>query len=210
MENIENLIGYTFVDKELLQRALTHPSYSHIHGVESYQRLEFLGDSIVDFIIADELCKVYPNLDEGKLTKMRGAIVSATPLASVVKEKGYDEYLKMGFGELSDNIRSDLFEAICGAIYLDGGIEKAREFIVKNLRGLIFTAKDNCKKDFKSALLEKYAKHNIEFKDNGKKGEEHHPIFTVELYIDGNLVATADGENKKSAQQKCAQIALES
>ena len=209
MQDIENLIGYTFVDKELLQRALTHPSYSHIHGVESYQKLEFLGDSIVDFVIADELIKVYPNFDEGKLTKMRGAIVSASPLASVVKAKGYDNYLKMGFGELSDNIRSDLFEAICGAIYLDGGIERAREFIVKNLQELISTANDNCKKDFKSALYEKYAGSVIQFKDNGKKGEEHHPIFTIELYIDGKLVASADGENKKSAQQKCAQKALE-
>ena len=205
MKDIEALIGYTFVDKELLQRALTHPSYSHIHRVDSYQRLEFLGDSILDFIIADELCKTYPNFNEGRLTKMRGAIVSATPLANVVKEKGYDKFLKMGFGDLSDNIRSDLFEAICGAIYTDGGIEKAREFVVNNLQGLIATAKDN---DFKSALLEKYAKHDIEFRDIGKKGEEHHPIFTVELYIDGKLVATADGENKKSAQQKCAQTVL--
>ena len=209
MKDIETLIGYTFENKSLLQRALTHPSYSHIHGGENYQRLEFLGDSIVDFIIADELCKVYPNFDEGKLTKMRGAIVSAAPLAGVVKDKGYDAYLKMGFGQLSDNIRSDIFEAICGAIYLDGGIEKAREFVVKDLSSLIVQAKDNCKKDFKSTLYEKYAGHTIDFKDNGKKGEEHQPIFTVELYIDGNLVASAEGENKKRAQQKCARQVLE-
>lgn len=209
MEDIETLIGYIFVDKSLLQRALTHPSYSHIHGGKNYQRLEFLGDSIVDFVIADELCKVYHDLDEGKLTKMRGAIVSAAPLASVVKDKGYDKYLKMGFGQLSDNIRSDIFEAICGAIYLDGGIEKAREFVVRDLAALIANAKDNCKNDFKSALYEKYAGHIIDFKDNGKTGEEHQPIFTVELYIDGNLVASAEGENKKSAQQKCARQVLE-
>lgn len=209
MKDIESLIGYIFVNKELLERALTHPSYSHIHGGESYQRSEFLGDSIVDFIIADELCKAYPHFDEGKLTKMRGAIVSASPLARVVKAKGYDNYLKMGFGDLSDNIRSDLFEAICGAIYLDGGIERAREFIVNNLQEALVAANDNYKKDFKSTLLEKYAKHEIEFRDSGKRGEDHHPIFTVELYVDGRLVATADGENKKAAQQKCAQIALQ-
>ena len=209
MQDIESLIGYTFVDKGLLQRALTHPSYSHIHGGENYQRLEFLGDSIVDFIIADELCKVYSTFDEGKLTKMRGAIVSASPLAGVVRQNGYDKFLQMGFGELSDNIRSDLFEAICGAIYLDGGIEKTREFILKNLQSLIDESKDNCKKDFKSTLYEKYAGHDIQFKDNGKTGEEHRPIFTVELYIDGNPVASAEGENKKSAQQKCAEKFLE-
>lgn len=209
MQDIEALIGYTFVDKELLLRALTHPSYSHIHGGENYQRLEFLGDSIVDFIIADELSKAYPDLDEGRLTKMRGAIVSATPLAGVVKARGYDKYLKMGFGDLSDNIRSDVFEAICGAIYLDGGIEKTRGFILKDLRQLIITSKDNCKRDYKSALYEKYAGHKIEFKDIGKSGEEHRPIFSVELYIDGKLVASADGENKKRAQQKCAGQFLE-
>lgn len=209
MQEFETLIGYKFVDKSLLQRALTHPSYSHIHGGENYQRLEFLGDSILDFLIADELYKLYSNLDEGKLTKMRGAIVSASPLASIVKQKGYDKYLKLGFGELGDNIRSDLFEALCGAIYIDGGIQKAREFVICNLQQLIDTAKDNYKKDFKSALLEKYAGHIVEFKDNGKMGEEHKPTFIVDLYIDGKLVATAQGENKKSAQQKCAQKIIE-
>ena len=209
MKDIENLIGYSFVNKELLQRALTHPSFSHIHGGDNYQRLEFLGDSIVDFIIADELIKAYPNFDEGKLTKMRCAIVSAAPLASVVKTNGYDSYFKMGFGELSDNIRSDVFEALCGAIYLDGGIENARQFILKDLQGLIIASKDNCKNDYKSALYERYAGHTIEFKDNGKMGEEHHPIFSVELYVDGKLVASAEGENKKAAQQKCAGQFLE-
>lgn len=204
MKDIETLIGYAFRDKDLLQRALTHPSYSHMHGGKNYQRLEFLGDSIVDFIIAEELCEAYPDFDEGRLTKMRGAIVSATPLAGVVKTNGYDEYLKMGSGDLSDNIRSDLFEAICGAIYLDGGIEKARQFIVKDLQELIVASNDNCKKDYKSALYEKYGD-KVEFKDNGKTGEEHRPTFSVELYIDGKPVATAEGENKKSAQQKCAE-----
>ena len=115
----------------------------------------------------------------------------------------------MGFCELRDKISCNLFESICGAIYTDGGIEKAREFVIKNLQEALASASDNCKKDFKSALLEKYAKHDIEFRDNGKRGEEHHPIFTVDLYIDGKLVATAEGENKPSAQQKCAQIALQ-
>ena len=205
MQDIQELIGYTFSNKELLNRALTHPTYSHVHGGENYQCFEFLGDSILGFVIADELCKAHPNLDEGTLTKMRGAIVSATPLADVVKSNGYDTYLKMGSGEIVDNIRCDLFEALCGAIYRDGGIEKAREFILKNLQGLIATAKDNCKCDYKSTLLEKYAGHRVEFKDSGKRGEEHHPIFSVDLYIDGKLGASAEGENKKSAHQKCAE-----
>ena len=205
MQDIETLIGYTFQNKDLLQRALTHPSYSHTHGGENYQRLEFLGDSIVDFIIADALYKTYPEFDEGILTKMRGSVVSATPLASVVQEKGYDKYLKMGFGEIGDNIRSDLFEAICGAIYLDGGMDMATEFVIKNLTQLIIKSKDNYKNDFKSALYEKYVGHTVEFRDAGKSGEEHRPTFCVQLYIDGNLVATAEGENKKTAQKKCAE-----
>ncbi len=209
MKDIQSLIGYSFKSKELLDKALTHTSYSHIHGGENYQRLEFLGDSIVDFLVAEELCKAYPQVDEGKLTKMRGAVVSATPLAQVVKERGYDSHIKLGFGDLSDKIRSDVFEALCAAIYLDGGIQEARKFVVKDLADLIKAAEVNCKNDYKSMLYEAYAGHDIKFKDNGKKGEEHRPVFMVELYIDGQLAASGEGENKKSAQKECAREVLE-
>ena len=209
LKQLEKLLGYEFIDKDILKTALTHSSYSHIHGGDNYQRLEFLGDSIVDFLVAEELGKRYPNAHEGELTKMRGAVVSASPLSKIVQEKGYDAHLLIGSVNVSEKIRSDIFESICAAIYLDGGIDRAREFVLSNLQNLIGVADKNCKNDYKTALYEKYCDKKIEFKDVAKTGEEHKPIFQVELYIDGKLVAKASGESKKSAQQNCSKIALE-
>ena len=207
-DGIQTLIGYTFKDAEILERAFTHSSYSHTRGGKDYQRLEFLGDSIIDFLIAEELCRRYPDAEEGALTKMRGAIVSSAPLAAIVRKKGYDKYIKMGFGSPSEKIFSDIFESLCGAIYLDGGIDRAREFALNDLDGVIAQATENCKKDYKTALYEKYPDRNIRFVDIGQKGEKHSPIFEVELYIDGALVARGSGGNKKAAQQECAKAAL--
>ncbi|MDE5990475.1 MAG: ribonuclease III [Clostridia bacterium] len=210
IRELEKLLGYEFSNKDLLKTALTHSSFSHIHGGQNYQRLEFLGDSIVDFLVAEELSKRYANADEGLLTKMRGAVVSASPLSKIVQEKGYDKYLNIGAVNVSEKIRSDIFESICAAIYLDGGIDRAREFILKDLEEFIAVADKNCKNDYKTALYEKFYDKNIEFKDVAKTGTEHRPIFEVELYIDGKFVAKASGESKKSAQQLCAKFMFDS
>lgn len=206
LKELEKLLGYEFSDKELLKRALTHPSYSHIHGGENYQRLEFLGDSIVDFLVAEELCKIYPNADEGALSKMRGAVVSCRPLSDIVKEKGYDRFLNSGAVNVGEKIRSDIFESLCAAIYLDGGMDRAREFALGDLKDIIAASKKNCKKDYKSALYEKLYDRTIEFRYVGKSGVEHSPIHEVELYIDGVLVAKAKSESKRGAEQVCAEI----
>ncbi|MDE6614280.1 MAG: ribonuclease III, partial [Clostridia bacterium] len=186
MTALEQLLGYEFQDKNLLKTALTHSSYSHIHGGDNYQRLEFLGDSILDFLIAEELCKRFDKekYHEGELTKMRSAVVSEKPLSKIVQEKGYDKHLLIGAVNVSDKVRSDVFESLCAAIYLDGGIDKARQFVLSNLEELIKVADTNCKKDYKTAIYEKFPKSKIEFKDVAKTGEEHNPIFEVELYID--------------------------
>ncbi|MDE6189950.1 MAG: ribonuclease III [Clostridia bacterium] len=207
-KEFEKILGYEFKNKELCEAALTHSSYSHIHGVENYQRLEFLGDSIVDFLVAEALCVEYPDAAEGELTKMRGAVVSAAPLSNIVKEKGFDKFLKIGAVTVSEKIRSDIFESLCAAIYLDGGLEKAREFVVGNLKRLISQSQNNYKNDYKTALYEKLCSHTIEFKYIGKSGPEHSPIHEVELYIDGKFVSSAKGESKKSAEQQCSKIAL--
>ena len=211
IQALERLLGYEFKNKEFLRIAMTHPSYSHIHGGDNYQRLEFLGDSILDFLVAEELCKRFDKekYHEGELTKMRGAVVSASPLSKIVQEKGYDKYLNIGAVNVSEKVRSDVFESLCAAIYLDSGIDKAREFVISNLEKLIKVADKNCKKDYKTAIYEKYTKSEIEFREVAKTGEEHNPIFEVELYIDGTLVAKASGESKKAAQQACARIVIE-
>ena len=211
IQALERLLGYEFKNKELLRTAMTHSSYSHIHGGDNYQRLEFLGDSILDFLVAEELCKRFDKekYHEGELTKMRGAVVSASPLSKIVQEKGYDKYLNIGAVDVSEKVRSDVFESLCAAIYLDSGIDKAREFVLSNLEELIKVADKNCNEDYKSQLNEKYPKSNIEFKEIGKSGEEHNPTFEVELYIDGTLVAKASGKKKKLAEQACARIVIE-
>jgi len=210
MSDAEILLNYRFTDKELLNRAFTHPSYSNLHGGKSYQRLEFLGDGILDFVVADELCRRYPDVDEGILTKMRGTVVSYRPLAQVVRQKQFDKYIKMGFGEITEKVRSDIFESICGAIYIDGGFDAARNFIIQNLSELIDGADAEYKKrDYKTALYEKYVGHEIRFADKAVNGRGHMPIFEVQLYIDGRPVSTAKGGSKKDAQQKCCQIFLE-
>ena len=114
---IEKIIGYSFKDDELLLSALTHPSYGNERNMTSYERLEFVGDSIVDFIIADELYKRFENADEGSLSKMRAGIVSREPLANIVKRNGFDEYILIGGGrELGEKELSNIFESLVGAI----------------------------------------------------------------------------------------------
>ncbi len=208
MDGLEELLGYKFSDINLLKRALTHPSYTHVHGGENYQVMEFLGDKIVDFVIADELCRHYPDRDEGSLTKMRSAIVSKQPLAEIVEQRGYDRFIKLGFGELESKMRSDIFEALSCAIYRDGGMEQAKAFILRDLAQLIDNASANSQNDYKSALYEKYCNHDVNFECKDKSGPEHCPIFTVELYVDGILVETQKGKSKKQAEQKCAEMFL--
>lgn len=209
MEQLEQLLGYTFKDASLLEMALTHSSYSYKYGEEDYQRLEYLGDSILDFVVADELYKKYPHADEGVLTKMRGAIVSMEPLSQVVKEKGYYKYLRVGYGTISQKAYSDIFESICGAIYLDGGIDCARKYVLDHLGKLIDNAQKLYNIDYKSELYEKCVGRHIEFREMSKSGPEHDLTFEEGLFIDGEFVSKAKGKNTRQAQQKCAKIALD-
>lgn len=208
MKEIEQLLGYVFKDGSLLDMALTHSSYSYKYGVEDYQRLEYLGDSIVDFVVADELYRRYPHADEGVLTKMRGAIVSSQPLGQIVKERGYVKYLKVGYGNVSQKTYSDVFESLCGAIYLDGGIECARKYVTEHLAHLLDNAHKSYNMDYKSILLEKFSD-RVRFEELSRTGPEHAPTFEMGLYIDGRLVAKAKGDSKKHTEQKCAKLALD-
>ena len=132
LAEVEKIIGYNFKTKKLLIRALTHSSYSNEHRVESNERLEFLGDAIIEFIITEKLYKEFKG-KEGDLSKTRAMIVSEKPLAEAVDRLGLDKYLIKGVGESrnttqSKAIKCDMFEAICGAIYIDSGIEEVKKF----------------------------------------------------------------------------------
>ena len=132
---VEKIIGYTFKSKKLLTRALTHSSYSNEHRVESNERLEFLGDAVIEFIITEKLYTEFKG-KEGDLSKIRALIVSEKPLAAAIDKLGLEKYLLKGVGESKNTTKSkamkcDMFEAIAGAIYIDGGIEETKKFFNK-------------------------------------------------------------------------------
>ncbi len=210
IEYIENAIGYAFSDKSLLSRAFTHASYS---DDDNYENLEFLGDSIVGFVVGEKLFKTYPEKSEGALTKMRINLVSERPLSQAIERIRIAEKMRFGIGETRSkiythsSIKCDLFEAITGAIYLDGGMENARKFVLDMLSD--FSVSDE-NEDFKSALNEYSAKHelSVEYVMIEKSGPAHKPVFTWVVKVGGKEIGKGTGGSKAEAQQLAAKIAL--
>lgn len=208
---IEKSIGYTFLDKALLEKAFTHSSIANLYNIESNERLEFFGDSVLSLIVSEEL---YNNLDadEGKLSHIRAQIVSAQNLAGIVDAlkltQIYEKYTKC---ELSVNVKGDLFESLLGAIYIDGGLDVAKRFVDNNIdlsaQG-VTKQKDN---DFKSPLqtyLQGCGITEFKYATLSQTGQAHKPLFEVGLYIDKSLICTAKAGSKQKAEQQCAEKAL--
>lgn len=215
---VEEKIKYTFRDKNLLRQAFTHSSYSNEQKGKSNEELEFLGDSILNFVVADYLYRKYPEWNEGELTKTRAGLVSATPLSEVIEGLDLTRHILLGVGESklkthSYNISADLFEAVTAAIYLDGGLENARAFISMSLLSRPCggrPAEESA--DCKSRLMElsqKLFKSNVQYRLLSQTGPAHEPIFTVQAIVNGEPYAKASGKSKKAAEQQAAQLALE-
>lgn len=215
-DEIENIIGYTFKDKTILVRAFTHPSLRP-EVTENYQTLEFLGDSILDFVVAEKLMSDNPTLNEGHLTKMRASVVSEQPLSDAIGRVRLTEFMQFGIGERrhkiynNDSIKSDLFEAIVGAIYLDGGLEPAKNFVLEMLADAVKYAKVEEELDAKSILNEYASKHGkeVEYKLVSQSGPVHKPTFIFEVHVDGVCLGNGRGNTKQSAQQWAAKEALQ-
>lgn len=211
---VEKIIGYTFNDKSILKRAITHSSYNIMMGraEESYERMEFLGDSILDFVIADELYRNYPQLDEGMLTKFRANIVSSAPLASIIVNSKIVDYLLYDKTNLLKQKKiSDYFEAIVAAIYIDSnGLKATRQFILKYLKPYITAEVKNDNRDYKSMLYEYCSKNQkaILFEQKAADGPKNDLTFTMQLVIDDEVICEATGKKKKDAEQECSKIAL--
>lgn len=200
--SVEKKLGYVFKDKSLLRTALTHGSYAHLHGGVSYDRMEYLGDALVDFIVAEELYRRHPDADEGELTKRRVALVSEQPLAAASRRlKLENEIAVLAHHMGKDSVLSDVFESLTAAIYLDGGAEPARKFVLGALSDVPASREE---RDEKSALYEEYGQERVRFVEEGRKGPAHRPSFTMALYIDGRRVAQAEGSSKKEAEKECA------
>ncbi len=213
LKKLEEKIGYEFKEKELLLQALTHSSFSNeqkINRCKDYERLEFLGDAVLELLSSQFFFETYPEMSEGEMTRQRSAMVCEPALAFCARDLSLGEYILLGKGEEAtggrkrDSIISDVMEAVIGAVYLDGGLEEARGFVKKYI--LSDLENKQLFYDSKTLLQEKMQKmgKEISYELIDESGPDHDKIFTVEVKIDGETVAKGQGRNKKAAQQQAA------
>ena len=213
--DIERILGYCFKEKAVLKEALTHKSFAGEHrGVKHNERLEFLGDSILGAIVADYIYNECPHDEEGVLSKIKANLVSRRNLYLWGKQLNLGHFMALGRGELAtggrerDSIISNAVEAVIGAIYLDGGYEAARAFILPWVRTQALTQDAQ---DFKSVLqevLQQHGPHSPVYEVVQTVGPEHDKIFTVAVCVDGQELGRGKGHNKKQAEQAAAKQAL--
>lgn len=214
----EQNIGYTFKDKNLLLEALTHSSYTNemrINKRKHYERLEFLGDAVLQLTSSEFLFAKYAQFQEGTLSKRRAAIVCEPSLAACAREMGLGELIFLGKGAslsgINESTLADVVEAILGAIYLDAGIEEARNYVKRNIFDKL--DEDELFVDNKSALQEFVAHLSEgalpEYEVVEVVGPEHNRTFTVEVSVLGKVLGKGSGRTKKEAQQKAARAAIE-
>ena len=218
--DLEGAIGYSFRNRSLLLRALTHRSHAQERPSEEgsfpNEQLEFLGDAILGFLVSEALVERFPSWSEGKLSKLKAHLVSATHLLSVAQRIELGRFLLLGKGEEQSGGRAkktllvDALEALVAALYLDDGLDPARAFVRRLL--LDSGSWDAARTvDFKSALQELLQSRHVpppRYVVVGERGPEHHKVFTVQIRLRGEELAQADGDTKKAAQQAAAQIAL--
>ena len=218
LTKLEQSIGYTFKNKQLLVKALTHTSYAYDHHVESNEKLEFLGDSILEFLSSKYIYNNYPKLKEGEMTKVRAEVVCEDSLFLVAQKHHFSDFLNLGKSEELSNgktkpaILADSVEAVIAAMYFDGGLEEAEKFIVTNLKNAIEESSKNVgMKDHKTVLQEKLQEHgnvHITYQVIKTIGPDHDKTFVVEVACDGKKLAQGSGKTKKQAEMQAAQKAL--
>ena len=211
-------IGYEFKDINLLKTALTHSSYANENKTQSYERLEFLGDSILSFVVSTHLYASKENIPEGDMSKLRAAIVCERSLDECAKRLNLGDYLilskgeKLTGGRTRVSILADVFEAILAAIYLDSNFEEAEKFVVSQLGKAIEKARQGISlyMDYKTELQE-FAQgkgKKIEYKHVKEQGPAHCKTFTVQVVYDGNVISEDIGKSKKEAEQNAARLAI--
>ena len=221
-ETLQSAISYRFRDRGLLEHAMTHTSRANEDvsgGVTDNESLEFLGDAVLGFVIADMLFREFPECDEGEKSKMKAMLVSTSTLARVAERLRLGDHLLLGRGEEKTGGRrkqallADGCEALIAAIYLDGGIEQSRAFIVRELGGFIDDLRRDgvSAQDYKSTLQELVQGRNRplpEYRVVGAAGPDHQKLFDVEVLVAGEPLARATGPSKKEAEQEAARLAL--
>lgn len=220
MKQLEQRLGYTFKDENLLLTALTHSSYANEKkdGTQFNERLEFLGDSVLSIVVSDYIFKHLKSLPEGELTRIRATLVCEKSLCDLAKSIELGKFLRLGRGEdinggrKRPSILADAFEAVIAAIYLDGGIEAAADFILSVMGGVINDRQYQPFVDYKTRLQEIVQNNpgdELRYVLAGESGPDHAKVFTVQVLLNNNVFSTADGKSKKQAEQNAAQKALE-
>ena len=217
LEKFEEKIEYKFRDKELLKKALTHTSYAYENKIESNEKLEYLGDSILEFIVSKYLYNNYTKLSEGEMTKVRASVVCENSLYEIAKRHDFSDFLYLGKSEKSSKnskkaLLADSVEAVIAAIYLDSNLDNSEKFILENLKDFINESTHHVgDKDYKTVLQEKLQIHgDVTIKYNVIKelGPDHEKIFIVEVVCDNKRLAEGMGKNKKQAEMEAAKNAL--
>ena len=221
MQQLEEKIGYRFHSRRLLETALTHSSYVNEHPrehPECYERLEFLGVSILGMVTAELLYRWEPALPEGKMTRIRAELVCEESLYRVAKELGFGQWMRLGKGEEKSrgrerpSILADMVEAVIAAIYLDGGMEPAGTFIHSHVLNQAEEQIRNRSRDNKTELQElvqQVTGSSIRYEMTGESGPDHDKRFTCAVYVNGVLSGEGEGHTKKEAEQAAAGSALQ-
>ena len=221
MEKLEERIGYRFHNRNLLLTALTHSSYAnerHEPDCECYERLEFLGDSILGFVTAEFLYRQEPSLPEGRMTRLRAELVCEASLHKVARELGLGSYMRLGKGEEHTggrerpSILADMVEAIIAAMYLDAGLDQAKHFVLERILKDADLGASHRYGDYKTELQElvqQKSDQHIAYEWIGESGPDHNKVFTFRVTINGISAGEGSGRTKKEAEQQAARQALE-
>jgi len=221
-EELEKKLGLKFKNKNLLKQAFTHRSFLNENPdfkLEHNERLEFLGDAVMELIVTEHLYKEYPKKPEGELTNWRAALVNAKMLTSVAEELGFNDFLLLSRGEAKEGgkarayILANTFEAFLGALYLDSGFKACDDFIKKYLLvNLAEIIQNGFYKDAKSKFQEE-AQEKVSITPNYKvlkeSGPDHNKLFVVGVYLGEELIAEGQGSSKQEAEEAAAELALE-
>lgn len=223
---LEQRLGYRFQDRRRLEHALTHRSYAHEDATgekADNESLEFLGDAVLGLVVADVVFHQFPQTDEGVKSKIKASLVSAVALVQVAERLGIGEFVRLGRGEektggrQKQTLLSDACEALIAALYLDGGLDAARTFILREFEPLLDATRhenvaSSMRGDFKSALQERLQarRHGLpDYRTVGEDGPDHAKVFHVEVSLCGIVLASSSGRSKKDAEQDAARRALD-
>lgn len=221
MDALESKLGYTFHDRRLLENALMHSSYANenrARGCTSNERLEFLGDSVLGMVTATRLYHLYPDMPEGKMSRLRAELVCEQSLHAVALELKLGDYIRLGHGEARNggrerpSILADAVEAIIAAMYLDGGLEPARRFILDHILTGLADGQMHHVSDYKTDLQERVQRkpgQTLEYTLCSESGPDHNKTFTMNVLLNGKEIGRGSGRTKKEAEQAAAKCALE-